>query len=464
MWLERIQRYLFPGDIESDPRFRSQIRRLSHIGLQVVAAIEVIVSLFMLMAHLVLDPDVELRPLRLDLAAWLVLLGMLTFGAARIRRLYSHARLLSGVSGLISGVILTWMMLLMSRYDPAADHAIPGNITLIMLVAVAAIPFRPTDTLFLGFLLESQYVVLTLAAQEFLQAGRGVDKLFVLFIFMVTCLAAALSAMLYEQRRSAYQWHSRSMATAERLRQSETKNLLAENAASVGRLAAALSHELNSPIGALISGVDTLLLLASRQATADSGAQTRLVVLQNELRKSIRQSTERLREIVARMQRFTNLDKAEVQAASLNDVLNDVCALVQPAWNGKATISLDLAPDLPELVCRPQQLCAVFSNLLNNALEASAAGGVVLVRTQTAESSLEVLINDKGRGLDEHELATIFDPDFRVTKGRIAAANWSMFSARQIVREHGGDIQIESRKGEGTRVRVSLPVEAQTLT
>ena len=91
----------------------------------------------------------------------------------------------------------------------------------------------------------------------------------------------------------------RTLETAEKLRQAEARNLLSENAASVGRLAAALSHELNSPIGALVSGVDTLLLLAARQAHSSPPEQQRLIVLQNELRKSIQQSTDRLREIVA---------------------------------------------------------------------------------------------------------------------------------------------------------------------
>jgi two-component system NtrC family sensor kinase len=119
---------------------------------------------------------------------------------------------------------------------------------------------------------------------------------------------------------------------------------------------------------------------------------------------------------------------------------------------------------MPELICRPQQLSAVFSNLLNNALEASEPGSAVRVTTRTADSRIEVLIEDSGRGLDDRELATIFDPDFKVTQGRVATGNWSLFSSRQIVREHGGDIQIDSRKGQGTWVRVLLPLEAQTQT
>ena len=287
--------------------------------------------------------------------------------------------------------------------------------------------------------------------------GVGVDPLYVLFNFMLTCLAAALAAMIYNQRRSAYEWLRSTLQASENLRQAEARNLLSQNAASVGRLAAALSHELNSPIGALVSGVETLLLLASRQATSSPAEQQRLVILQNDLRKSIRQSTDRLSAIVARMQRFTNLDKAEVQSANINDILTDVTALLEPTYKGKAEIAMHLQP-LPLLVCRPQQLSAVFSNLLGNAIEAVNGDGRISIATRPKEANVEVAISDNGRGLEAPVLETIFDPGFKVTQGRITSGNWSMFSSRQIIHEHGGDIHISSKPGEGTLVRVSLPV------
>jgi signal transduction histidine kinase len=289
-----------------------------------------------------------------------------------------------------------------------------------------------------------------------------VDPIYVLFIFMLSCLASALTAILYEQRRSTYEWHRSTLQASENLRQAESRNLLAQNAASVGRLAAALSHELNSPVGALVSGVDTLLLLAGRQAAAPSpNEHQRLVVLQNDLRKSIRDSTERLKEIVARMQRFTNLDKAEVQAANINVLLSDVSALLEPTYKGRATVKLNLQP-VPELICRPQQLSAVFSNLLGNAIAASNGDGAVEISTRQTGQHVEVAIRDNGRGLDPQEVQSIFDPGFRVLQGRVSTGNWSMFSSRQIIREHGGDISIESRPGEGTRVSVTLPLQSES--
>ena len=276
---------------------------------------------------------------------------------------------------------------------------------------------------------------------------------------MLACLAASLAAVVYETRRSTYEWYKRTLETAERLRQAEARNLLSENAASVGRLAAALSHELNSPIGALVSGVDTLLLLAARQAHSPLSEHERLLVLQNELRKSVKSSTDRLREIVTRMQRFTNLDAAEVQAANVNDLINDVAALLEPKYEGKVEVKIDLHP-VPPLVCRPQQISAVFSNLMGNAIDATNGNGRVVVCSRQKEENVEVSFADNGRGLEAREVETIFDPGFKVKQGRVSTGNWSMFSSRQIVREHGGEIYIESESGKGTRVSVILPLQS----
>jgi signal transduction histidine kinase len=457
MWQERIQRYILPGGIEHDAGFRKEIHRLSHIGLRVLGGVEIAVSGFMAGIHFLLESNHAMLPIRATTLLAMVLLGSLTLLSARSKNLYSHSRAIACVSALLVVALLTWSMLLQTQYEPTADDSIPVEITLVMLVCAAAIPLRPTDMLVFGFLVETIYIVQALVTHNVYDIGPGVEPIYVLFIFMLTCLAAVLTAVVYGQRRSNYEWHRRTLDTVEKLRQAEARNLLSENAASVGRLAAAVSHELNSPIGALISGVDTLLLLATRQLHSAPAEQERLVVLQNELRKSIKQSTDRLEEIVARMQRFSNLDMAEVQAANINDLINDVAALLEPKYKDKVQVVMNLRP-VPPLVCRPQQLSAVFSSLMGNAIEATNGNGLVTVSSGHKGTNLQVEFSDNGRGLSSQELENIFDPGFRVAQGRVASGNWSMFSARQIVQEHGGEIQIESERGKGTCVRIVLPV------
>ena len=456
MVLDRLSRYLLPGAAESDPSFHQQIQRLSHRGLMVVGGVEIMVASFMLMARYLVAPDPGTMRIRTLQGLLSIALGVFTIGLSRIPAIRRFSRAIAYTSGILITAILIWFALLLTRFDPTADDFIPGQITLVMLVGVAAIPLRPTDTLIFGVLTEALYVVLSLVAQRHFGVFTVVDPIYVLFIFMLTLLATGLTAVVYDQRRSSHEAHQTTLRASEDLRQAEARNLLSQNAASVGRLAAALSHELNSPVGALVSAVDTLLLLAGRQATTSPGEHQRLVVLQAELRRSIRDSTERLRQIVARMQRFTNLDQAEVQSADINMLLEDVVALLESRAKANTKIELSLQP-VPPLVCRPQQLSAVFSSLLGNALDALNGDGRVLIRTQKVDAAVEVAIEDNGRGVPPGELATIFDPAFRVSGGRVASANWSMFSSRQIVREHGGDINIESAPGRGTTVRVTLP-------
>ncbi len=160
-----------------------------------------------------------------------------------------------------------------------------------------------------------------------------------------------------------------------------------------------------------------------------------------------------------RVQRFTNLDQADVQSADLNETrLKDVTALVSPELKKTARFEMDLRP-LPTLICRPQQLSVVFSNIVNNAVTAVNGNGRVLISTRQNGSEIQIDVEDNGRGMSSRDMQTIFDPGFRVAAGRVASGNWSMFSSRQIVREHGGEIRIASVEGQGTRVTITLPVD-----
>jgi two-component system, sporulation sensor kinase E len=106
---------------------------------------------------------------------------------------------------------------------------------------------------------------------------------------------------------------------------------------------------------------------------------------------------------------------------------------------------------------RPQQITAVFSNLLHNAVDGVGSNGHVWLTTCLADSRVVVTVRDNGGGISAEDLANIFEPAFRVRAGRVSTGNWGLFSCRQIIREHGGEIDIQSAPGQGTTVRVTLP-------
>ena len=246
------------------------------------------------------------------------------------------------------------------------------------------------------------------------------------------------------------------LQAAEALRRSEAKVLLAEYGASMGRFSAALSHELNSPIGVLRSALHSVNALAGKMVALPAEKRLELEEVDATLRRTAVESVERLHQIVLRMQRFTNLDRTEILPVDLNSLLQDVVELLKAGLKGNVHLKLDFQT-LPSIRLRPQQMSAVFSNLLQSAIERIDGPGQVLVTTRQIHSQVEVTIDDDSKGMSPEELANILDPTFKVKGGRVSTGNWGLFSSRQIVREHGGDIEIESTPGAGTRVRVTLP-------
>jgi signal transduction histidine kinase len=202
--------------------------------------------------------------------------------------------------------------------------------------------------------------------------------------------------------------------------------------------------------------VDTLLVLAARQATATPAQQERMVALQADLRKSVQTSTERIKNVIARLQRFINLEEAEVQSANINELISDVAILFKDKTRDGIQLEFDFQP-VPALMCRPQLLSAVFSSLLSNAINAASEKGRIVVSTRRAPAGVEIEIQDDGRGMSPEQIENIFDPGFKQSGSRIASGNWSLFNSRQIVFEHGGDIRIDSTEGKGTTVWVTLP-------
>jgi signal transduction histidine kinase len=420
MVMGRLRDCLRPDEADQDEAFRRQINEFSCTGLGVLGATEVIIpGLWVLAAWLAGNP---LPSSRLWQAALVSAVGLATSLAGLLPWVSRRPRAVAAVSAWLAAAALIAF--------PQQNY-LAGQITLLMLITVAAIPLTPLQTLSLG---------LAVVAPSLVWAGA--QPSLPLFLLLVAAACTGLAAVMYCQRRAQH----RTQASA----------ALYERAASLSKLAAAVSHELSSPIGVMTNSIDTLVVLAARQATAPAEEQAKLVALQADLRRTVSQSAKRLQKIVSRMQGLTNLEEAEIGPANLNDLLRDVLAQYDSELQGKVAVSLELA-QLPPMACRPRQLSAVFSTLLSNAIKAVNGSGRIVISTRDQGAQVEVEISDNGRGVPAAELETIFDPGFMEKSGRISTRNWSLFSARQIILEHGGEIRIGSEEGRGTTVVVALP-------
>jgi signal transduction histidine kinase len=238
--------------------------------------------------------------------------------------------------------------------------------------------------------------------------------------------------------------------------------LLSETSAAQSRLAAALSHELNSPIGALNSALDTMSLILRRhqEQPEQAGKLGEDFFLMKEVAQ---QSCQRLIEIVSRMQRFTSLERDRMQEADVNDLLRDPSALFQPELDPNVELIVDL-DELPPLNCKPRQLCAVFLELLRNAMAHLQGTGEIRVRSAESDDQITIQISHNGRAINPGQLPNVFEPAFAVKDGRVVTSNWALFSSRTVVLDHGGHIEIDSAEGKGTCVTISLPNTTRTET
>jgi signal transduction histidine kinase len=127
----------------------------------------------------------------------------------------------------------------------------------------------------------------------------------------------------------------------------------------------------------------------------------------------------------------------------------------------RITVQHNYAPGLPQIHAVPDQIKQVFLNLLTNAADAcQQPGGVITVTTRCAGDRLAVIIEDTGIGIKEEEMSLIFQPFF-TTKPEVKGTGLGLPVCYGIVKEHGGEILIESRPGVGTTCTVLLPISGR---
>jgi signal transduction histidine kinase len=425
MALGWIRQFLL-ADVERDPAFRQELLSAKIAGLQVIAAASTLLGAFL---AVVLWPHAAYPSM-------LVLLGGATFAVAAIKRLAKYGRWVA--------IGTVWAAVALLCGGPEHDY-IPMGAPVLVLTAAGTVPLPPWRALLLA---AGAHLICTALVPA--STTRH------LYFLMLTLLSTLIVIVRYEHRAIRFLAHLRALRENEILSTAQLRAQLSENAVSVARLAAALTHELNSPLGALKSAVDTLVSLAGRCVTAGPEEQQRLSDLQRDLQGSVQQSAARLQAVVARLQRFAELEQTDLREAPINELLDDAALQLEKDGRERSNIEFHFT-DTPPVICRPHQLTTVFANLISNAFNAMNGEGKVVVTTMHRAGSVEIAIRDHGRGMTSEDLEHIFDPGFRVEGSRVSTANWSLFGTRQIIFEHGGDIAIDSAPGVGTTVRVTLP-------
>ena len=251
--------------------------------------------------------------------------------------------------------------------------------------------------------------------------------------------------------------------------------LRAEKMASVGRLAAGIAHEINNPLGFVRSNLSSLkgyvkLLLAlvnsldqacgDRAAAEQAKKAADLDFLREDFDALFGESAtglERVGLIVDKLRSFSRVDCEDVQETDLNVDLDNTLALVAHEVAGRIEVVRDYA-QLPPLRCDAGKLNQVFLNIIMNAILAIDGKGVLTLLTRALPEAVEICIRDSGKGMSPEEAKRIFDP-FYTTRNIGKGMGLGLSEAYGIVRQHGGQIDVESSPGRGASFRIRLPLQ-----
>ena len=230
----------------------------------------------------------------------------------------------------------------------------------------------------------------------------------------------------------------------------------ADGLALMGTLAAGLAHEIRNPLG----GIKGAAQLLRRSADGHASVLDFTAIMIREV--------DRVNQLIEQLLDLSRPSQITLAAINIHEILEDVLLLETQAVSDKALlIRKRFDPSLPPVRGDRAQLTQVFLNLVKNAFQAMAAGGVLTVSTRLetdyhirepgtpANRLIWVDLADNGHGIAEEHLAHIFSPFFTT---KVNGTGLGLATCDRIIREHGGTIRVESVAGKGSTFKVSLVV------
>lgn len=239
----------------------------------------------------------------------------------------------------------------------------------------------------------------------------------------------------------------------EHLQRLQTGFARADKLASLGQMTAGVMHEVGNPLAA----IKTRIQVAEEGQNIDEGSQ--------KLLREVLDEVNRLARFLHSFSRFSRLSEPKMQGVSLAEVVDGVMTLVSPELRRRGVkLHVNDVSGISTIRGDPDQLRQLVMNLVLNACDASEAGSEVRVQLRRVEprpdgngegGRIVVEVEDEGMGMDPELLGKIWDPFFTT---KPAGAGLGLSICREVIRDHGGEVDVRSSPGAGTTIRVSFPL------
>jgi two-component system, sporulation sensor kinase E len=237
-------------------------------------------------------------------------------------------------------------------------------------------------------------------------------------------------------------------------RRTAQQTLESERLNALTLLAAGVAHEIGNPLNSLNIH---LQLIAREARKLDTASRAQL----QESIDVARAEVNRLDSIVAQFLRAIRPTRPQMQPENINAIVEEAVRFLAPEIKDRdVVVEQELRADLPMLDLDRDQMKQAFYNVIKNSFEAMKSRGILRIRTDMDESHVMISFTDTGGGISAENLSRVFEPYFTT---KPSGTGLGLLVVRRIVREHGGELSIESSEGKGLTLTIRLPYAAKRV-